>query len=368
MKSKPMFFTSDWHIGHKNVLAFSKRPFRDLDHMASVLVNNYNATVPADGVCYFLGDMGLCDKTTIQDVVSKLQGTKVLILGNHDKGMSAMYDRGFDVVLNGATIWLANRKITLAHCPLMGVYREDTTGMKGGEPGENWHGEMRRKSLPFTATDEGQYHLSGHIHSPNSGKSTKTLHRQYDVGVDANLYRPVSIKQIEGWICTTAARENYWRDIHGFPGYKVNRFGQIKSFRRYPEGKLLKPHKDKDGYMINRLQQNDKSKSLKVHRAVATAFLDNPEDLPQVNHKNGLKFDNNPDNLEWSSNLHNQRHAWDNDLKTVKLTVEQVMGIKERLSLGHPNTDIAVDYGVDQTTISNIKTGKIWQRVGISNE
>src|SRR3990167_6733439 len=99
MKSKPMFFTSDWHIGHKNVLAFSKRPFRDLDHTASVLVNNYNATVPADGVCYFLGDMGLCDKTTIQDVVSKLQGTKVLILGNHDKGMSAMYDRGFDVVL-----------------------------------------------------------------------------------------------------------------------------------------------------------------------------------------------------------------------------------------------------------------------------
>lgn len=208
MNRKPIFFTSDLHIGHKNVLEFSNRPFKDLDHMHRVLINNYNAIVPENGLCYFLGDMGLCNNETLKNVVDQLNGTKVLILGNHDKGPNAMYDLGFDVVMYGAVLQIAKRRFTLSHCPLLGVYREDTKGMRGAVEGENWHGESRRSRARFTMPDYGQYHGHGHIHSPNGGKSKRILDRQFDVGVDANNYRPVSISRVESWIAKHIKEHN----------------------------------------------------------------------------------------------------------------------------------------------------------------
>lgn len=168
--------------------------------MHQVLINNFNACVPKDGLTYFLGDMGLCKGSTIKDVVDQLNGTKVLILGNHDKGMNAMYNLGFDVVMYGATLEICGQRVTMSHCPLLGVYRENTEGMRGGAIGENWHGESRDNRQIYTTPNYAQYHLHGHIHSPNSGKSRKIEGKQFDVGVDANDYRPVSISKIESWI------------------------------------------------------------------------------------------------------------------------------------------------------------------------
>jgi calcineurin-like phosphoesterase family protein len=199
MDRKGIFFWSDLHIGHENVLAFDNRPFRDLDHMHEVLIGNYNSTVK-DGVCYFLGDVGLAKTDTVKEVISHMGGTKVLILGNHDKGVEAMYKAGFDVVLYGATMQIAGERVTLSHCPLLGVYRENCENMKGSQVNENWHGEGSMKKRIFTTNDVGQFHLHGHIHSPNGGKSKKILGRQFDVGVAANNYRPVSISVIESWI------------------------------------------------------------------------------------------------------------------------------------------------------------------------
>lgn len=331
--------------------------------MHQVLVNNYNSVATDHTLCYFLGDMGLCGSDTMTKVIRQLKGTKVLILGNHDKKHNAMYNIGFDVVLNAARLQICGQPVTMSHCPLLGVYRENTEGMRGVTSSENWHGESRDSRKPFTVTNEGQFHLSGHIHSPNGGKSRRELHRQYDVGVDANNYRPVSISQIESWITKVIQKENDWRDIPDFPDYKVNTFGQIKSFKRYPKGKLIRPYEDKDGYFCASLRQNGTSKAIKVHRAVAMAFLSNPDNLPQVNHKNCHKKDNEVCNLEWVSNTENQRHAWMNDRKTVKLKVEDVRLIKKLLQEGRSNTEIANNFGVDQTLISNIKTGKIWKEV-----
>ena len=124
-------------------------------------------------------------------------------MGNHDKGVEAMYKAGFDVVLYGATMQIAGERVTLSHCPLLGVYREKCEGMTGSQADENWHGESRLRQRIFTTTNEGQFHIHGHIHSPNGGKSQKTLNRQFDVGVVANSYRPVSISVIESWIAKT---------------------------------------------------------------------------------------------------------------------------------------------------------------------
>lgn len=198
---KPIFFTSDWHLGHHNSITYDKRPFKDVSHMHRVLVNNFNATVPDDGITYFLGDMGVTDRLALVKILSELNGTKVLVMGNHDKGMNAMYTAGFDVVINMASMVIANNLVTMTHCPLRGLFREVITDTRGSAPGEMWHGESRhnRYSIP----DWGQFHLHGHIHSNSwKTKSTKIAGKQFDVGVPANNYRPVSISEIESWIAT----------------------------------------------------------------------------------------------------------------------------------------------------------------------
>lgn len=202
MNHKPTFFTSDWHIGHEQSIEFDERPFADLQAMHEALVRRYNAVVPPTGVCYFLGDVG--NKTSdMGPVIRSLNGIKVLLLGNHDHGMTTMYNVGFDVVIQTASIWVANQKVTMSHCPLLGITREDTSGFRGGIV-EAWHGSTREKHLRSTVKDEGQFHLHGHIHSRKTKViSQKILGRQYDVGVTANGYKPVSLSEIESWITKT---------------------------------------------------------------------------------------------------------------------------------------------------------------------
>jgi calcineurin-like phosphoesterase family protein len=198
---KKEFWTSDWHIGHANSIMFDDRPFRDLDHMHTVLVNNYNASVGVNDICFFLGDAGLASGDTLEKVIKRLNGLKVLVIGNHDKGVNSMYMAGFDLVLYGAVTYIANHRVTMSHCPLKGVWREDTSGMKNPDS-HNWHGENRKKHSRLTFTDEEQFHLHGHIHSnslrPN--KSKKIADKQFDVGLPANNYRPVSRSELESWI------------------------------------------------------------------------------------------------------------------------------------------------------------------------
>ena len=195
---KLTFFTSDLHLEQEKSIAYDKRPFRDVDRMFEVLLNNFNSTVPTGSITYFLGDMGMYNKAKLREFIMRCNGTKVLVLGNHDQGVNTMYKMGFDVVLNAAMLVIANQKVTMSHCPLRGIWREDVTGMKGAKPGENWHGEM--KQYRFSIEDTGQFHLHGHIHSNNKDKGQRILGKQFDVGVVANNYRPVSISQIESWI------------------------------------------------------------------------------------------------------------------------------------------------------------------------
>jgi calcineurin-like phosphoesterase family protein len=202
---KPTFFTSDWHIGHANSIKFDERPFQDLTQMHAALIKNYNAQVPVDGICYFLGDIATHSSELTKEILSKLNGIKVIIVGNHDKNSNALYLMGFDVVLNSATIYIDGERVTLSHCPLRGVFREDVSDMHGGKEGDNWHGESKNQA--FSVENEGQFHLHGHIHSPNGGKSTRILGRQFDVGVPANKYRPVPTSVISAWISKTKYEE-----------------------------------------------------------------------------------------------------------------------------------------------------------------
>lgn len=115
-----------------------------------------------------------------------------------------------------------------------------------------------------------------------------------------------------------------WKDIKGYEGlYQVSNEGRVKSLERIVikknrygkysqfkhKCKILKPQYDSDGYQIISLCVNGVPKTYKIHRLVAKAFIPNPEDKPEIDHINGVKNENNAENLKWSSHIENTNNT-----------------------------------------------------------
>lgn len=168
-----------------------------------------------------------------------------------------------------------------------------------------------------------------------------------------------------------------WTPIPGYEEfYEASTEGRIRSKDRIKgngvplKGRILKPNTDRGGYLYVRLYRDGGSKYLKIHRLVAMTFIENPQNKPQVNHKNGIRNDNRLENLEWVTCSENHRHAFDvlgkKGSKAMlgkpsvkrKLTREQVEQI---LMDNRSQEKIAKDYGVSQETISNIKREKYYK-------
>ena len=132
-----------------------------------------------------------------------------------------------------------------------------------------------------------------------------------------------------------------WKNIEGCEGYQVSDDGNVRSIDRYIEyeasnqytqfisikfqaGKILKKHKTKTGYLT--VQINRKNKF--IHRLVAKAFIPNPENLPQINHKNECKIDNRVENLEWCSSSYNINYGDRNNKVSKKLTGRKVTNVR----------------------------------------
>lgn len=113
--------------------------------------------------------------------------------------------------------------------------------------------------------------------------------------------------------------DEIWKDIPEYEGhYQISNLGLIKSLKNKKE-KILKLSYDKDKYLVTSLYKNNKVKNNKIHRLVMLTFKsDDYFDGAEVNHINGVKTDNNLDNLEWCTHNENMKHAIKTGLKDHK--------------------------------------------------
>ena len=116
-----------------------------------------------------------------------------------------------------------------------------------------------------------------------------------------------------------------WKDIRDYENlYQGSNLGRVKSIK-FGKERILKTFKNKDGYLQVGLWKNNKRKIFLVHRLVAQAFLDNPNNLPEVNHKDENKLNNVVSNLEWCDRTYNVNYgtAIERMIKTVSKPVLQ---------------------------------------------
>lgn len=121
------------------------------------------------------------------------------------------------------------------------------------------------------------------------------------------------------WLDLTPLLNEEFRDIKDYEGlYQVSNYGRVKSLKiitkeiRHQQTKILKVSKNANGYYILNLS----NKSARVHRLVAETFIDNPNNYPCVNHKDGIKTNNCVDNLEFCTHSYNNKEAYRLGLKT----------------------------------------------------
>lgn len=175
-----LWFTSDTHFGHENIIRFCNRPFKNAAEMNSELIRRWNQTVPEDGIAFHLGDFAHGNASLWNDILSQLHGTKYLILGNHDmKSLRQGYMGWFQDVSQQMTIRVGGQRIVLNHNPFL---------CYGGSYRDVWQ-------------------LFGHVHSgpaSHTGLDHPRLKMlfplQYDVGVDNNDYRPISFAEVKAKI------------------------------------------------------------------------------------------------------------------------------------------------------------------------
>lgn len=151
-----------------------------------------------------------------------------------------------------------------------------------------------------------------------------------------------------------------WRPINGYYGlYEVSNYGHVRSVKREgTKGGTLK-QKTRNGYLCVDLCKNGKKSSIDVHRLVACEFVENPNGLPQVNHIDEDKHNNNSANLEWCSIKQNINHGTARDRTNKTRELERTPFVD--LTTGKVYTSrkkYAEEYGITHGYVSNLLYGR----------
>jgi calcineurin-like phosphoesterase family protein len=164
-----IYFTSDLHFGHNNIIKYCNRPFKSTEEMDETIIERWNKTVRAKDTCYILGDVFMYNTEHNIKCLERLHGHIYLVRGNHDPFRDN--DSHFGWIKDYFKLRMDHRKFILCHFPIL-----------------SWDGMERGIS----------YHLHGHQHNPASYNEEQRYRgiKRYDVGVDANNFTPISIEEI----------------------------------------------------------------------------------------------------------------------------------------------------------------------------
>ncbi len=171
-----IYFTSDLHFYHGNVIRYCNRPFDGYMSMNSALIANWNNTVKYNDDVYILGDITMRGPEIVNSLMPALNGRKHLICGNHDLFVrkESFNATNFEIVTDyhvlNHQIRGKNYMFCLMHYPL----------------------------LTWNHAGRGSIHLHGHIHSTPeyNNENIRNGILRFDVGVDAHNYSPVSIETV----------------------------------------------------------------------------------------------------------------------------------------------------------------------------
>lgn len=190
-----LWFTSDTHFLHENIINFCDRPYKDTSHMSEGIIDIWNKYVKPDDIVYHLGDYAFkafSKKDEIREITSRLNGFKILVLGNHDYKEVAPYF-GLDLIVPSAYIRLKGIDFKLTHYPYVdGMTAND----KVSRPECFTNLEYNKK------TKEAYPLINGHVHDEWAVKA-KCLNVGWDI-----WKRPISEEEIIAIYTSTGGFED----------------------------------------------------------------------------------------------------------------------------------------------------------------
>lgn len=177
--------------------------------------------------------------------------------------------------------------------------------------------------------------------------------------------------------------EEIWKDVNGYSGlYQVSNLGRVRSVDRmitYSDGRNFKYKQKILNWNIGtksrrcyvHLYQNSKRKGMLIHRLVAIAFLENPLNLPEINHIDGNTLNNQVSNLEWISHLDNMQHGFRTGLinntgvlhGNNKYTEDQILKVIGLIKEGSTSIQIEKLTNVKAATVNAIRKGSQWRHL-----
>lgn len=171
-----IYFTSDLHLGHKNIVDLCKRPFADVDAMDAVLIDNWNRKVKKNDIVYLTGDV-VWDKKKVAYYMEQLSGKKILVAGNHDSTWIKREEcqKYFEEIVLYLEVHLNGHPITMCHYPML-----------------EW------KSSREESKRKLGYLIHGHIHN-RIADEYRQLFLQFNAlnaGVDVNDFAPVTFDEL----------------------------------------------------------------------------------------------------------------------------------------------------------------------------
>lgn len=175
-----VFFTSDTHFFHNNIIKYCDRPFENVREMNETLIENWNKIVPKDGIVFHLGDVSLTAKNKdLSEILYKLNGKIHLIKGNHEKDALSKF-------------YIADRWETISDILEINIIDEEIT--YGRQHIIMCHYPM----IVWNGSHRGSWQLFGHVHGMMSNKGV-IQHKptQMDIGVDTHDFRPYSYQEIK---------------------------------------------------------------------------------------------------------------------------------------------------------------------------